>query len=394
MGLISWIKNKIAGTDRAESAVSENEDSIPEIVMPDRAGINMSDPAMRERYVRNCCEQMIESTKEIDSATKEYRLVTDYLKDMEEIDAVPEPQATMLTKSAEKLISLENDRSVHNEKIGKISESKYEQMERVADDMPAAVDKIREEEEYRVLVKEDLQKLEGEKATYNYEKQMLTDKKAGCRSLVYITVFAVIFTMIALLVFQFALELDTTIGYLVTAGAAAIALTVIFTCFTNASYELKRVNNFLNQIIAKQNTVKIRYVNSTNVLEYEYVKYHVNSSDELKYNWDLYNTEKTERELLDETGSELAHAQSEYMKLLRSIRIKYPGIWLHQAYALVDRREMVEIRHDLVARRQSLRKRIDYNTENRNLAKEEINDLVKKYPNYGKEILAIVSAYE
>ena len=69
-------------------------------------------------------------------------------------------------------------------------------------------------------------------------------------------------------------------------------------------------------------------------------------------------------------------------------------IWAHQAYAIVDRRDMVELRHDLVSRRGALRKQVEYNAVNRERAKEEVNDLIRRYPNYAKEIIDIVSEYE
>ena len=70
-------------------------------------------------------------------------------------------------------------------------------------------------------------------------------------------------------------------------------------------------------------------------------------------------------------------------------------IWLHQTAALLDKKEMVEIRHNLIIRRQSLRKRMDYNKEViAAKAQAEIKDLVENYPRYAKEILGIVGQYE
>ena len=147
-------------------------------------------------------------------------------------------------------------------------------------------------------------------------------------------------------------------------------------------------------MIAKQNTVKIRYVNVENLLLYQYQKYHVNSSDELEYYWELYEEEKSERRMLNEAGGELSRAMDDFMKALSDAGLRYPTIWAHQAYAIVDKRDMVELRHDLVSRRGSLRKRIEYNHQNRERAKAEINELVKRYPNYAKEIIDIVGSYE
>ena len=56
---------------------------------------------------------------------------------------------------------------------------------------------------------------------------------------------------------------------------------------------------------------------------------------------------------------------------------------------------MVEIRHNLIIRRQSLRRRMDYNKEViAGKAQEEIKDLVESYPKYAGEIMNIVDEYE
>ena len=393
MKIFGWLKGLFnKGKNNGEDGALQ--DDLPEYAVNDRSEIDMSDSEVRGRYVRNCCDQMMEATREIDSATMEYRLVTDYLNDMEEIDALPDDKYAALKKTAEDVMKLENDREFHTSRVGKISSEKYDEMEGIAPEMPAAADLIKEHEDYKYLVKSDLQKLEGEKASYVFTKREMHIRQVSCRNMAFITVFAVSFTFLMLLILQYVLNMNSMIGYIITAALAAVSLTGIFISYSDASREYRAAAGFLNQIIAKQNTVKIRYVNTENLLEYEYSKYHVHTSDELYYYWKLYLEEKKERELLDEAGTALSAVQERYLRELREIHLKYPAIWLHQAFALADKREMVEIRHDLFGRRQSLRKRIDYNTENRNAAKNEVNDLVRKYPNYGKEILDIVSAYE
>ena len=56
---------------------------------------------------------------------------------------------------------------------------------------------------------------------------------------------------------------------------------------------------------------------------------------------------------------------------------------------------MVEIRHNLFLRRQSLRRRMDYNREVvAAKAKEEIKDLANSYPKYAREIMDMVDEYD
>lgn len=39
-------------------------------------------------------------------------------------------------------------------------------------------------------------------------------------------------------------------------------------------------------------------------------------------------------------------------------------IWLHQTGAILDPKEMVEVRHAMILRRQQLRKQMEFNTDN------------------------------
>ena len=369
-------------------------ENLARIDAPDRNEIDISDPQMRERYVRNCCDQMLESTREIEEATREYRLVTDYLNDMDIIDKLPPERSRPLKHAAENILRLEKESELHSEKIGRISSERYEDMESFASQIPDALAEMKKNEDYKFLVRGDLQKLEGEKGAYAFQKKEMAIKQISCRNFVMITICSLSFIILMLLVLRYMYQMDVVLGCVIASFAAAVAMTLIFVEYIGARTEMKKASNFLNQVIAKQNTVKIRYVNIENLLQYQYWKYHVNSSDELEYFWELYKDEKSERLMLDEAGGDLRIARENFMNALKSCSLKYPTVWSHQVMAVVDRREMVELRHDLVARRGSLRKRIQYNEDSRNMAKEEVNELVRRYPNYSAEIIGIVSAYE
>ena len=163
--------------------------------------------------------------------------------------------------------------------------------------------------------------------------------------------------------------------------------------YSKASIKLKRVESYINLVISSQNTVKIRYVNISNLLEYEYRKYKTNSSEELKESYEGFLEEKRARDFLQRANSESALEKQRLIKLMQDIHLRDCSIWTKQCEALINPKEMVEVRHDLNQRRQSLRKRIEYNTVNRDNSKDEINDIAKKYPEYGQEILDIVSSY-
>ncbi len=104
---------------------------------------------------------------------------------------------------------------------------------------------------------------------------------------------------------------------------------------------------------------------------------------------------KDERHNYKRAEIELDSTQQELLHILRRYQVKDPMIWLHQTQALLDKKEMIEIRHNLIIRRQSLRRRMDYNKEViAGKAKAEVKDLVENYPKYAKEILGIVAEYD
>ena len=79
--------------------------------------------------------------------------------------------------------------------------------------------------------------------------------------------------------------------------------------------------------------------------------------------------------------------------LLRQQGLKDSEVWTGQVLAIVDDREMVEIRHELNARRQILRERIEYNENVKADCVKQIDQLVAQQPEHREEILKIVEQY-
>ena len=84
----------------------------------------------------------------------------------------------------------------------------------------------------------------------------------------------------------------------------------------------------------------------------------------------------------------------EYKRELSKYNLKYPERWLNQTKAIIDSREMVEVRHELISRRHALRKQIDYNKEIAANAKDEVMDIARNYPEYASEIKELIEGYE
>ncbi len=389
---MGWFKNLINKFRRSDESEAFDEGWEDEEVSHQ---IDYHNKEQRSDYVKNCLERMADATRELENLTFEYDMVTSYLKDMEEIEALPPEESEQLKECAKRVSLLQDSKADFMERPRRISDEKYQQIERIADEVEEGYQKLTETEEYQDLIRQDLNRLEGEKHAYLYRKNEVMHIISDTRGMAFICVAALGLCILLLLLLQFFLEMDTQAGYLVTAAAAAIAITVIYVKHVDARKELHRVETGINKIILLQNKVKIRYVNNTNLLDYLYLKYGVSSAQELIELWENYKIEKEEREKFRRAELDLDYNEQELLQILKRYQIKDPAVWLHQTEAILDHKEMVEIRHNLIIRRQSLRRRMDYNKEVvAGGSQKEIKALVEKYPQYAKEIMASVEEYE
>lgn len=356
--------------------------------------VDMKDSGDRERYVLSLLEQIADAEGQIENCKNEYNTVNRYLQDMEDLEYISGEDKERLHEHANAIRLLEVDKHKYEEKKNRLSDADFAKMERLADDTDEGVRKLREAEEYQQAIRSDLTRLENEKQACLFRKQEAAAAMENLRGMALICTVALFACMGMLLFMQFALEMDTQIGYILTASVAAIALTAMYMKYVEASGEKRRSSHSLNKVILLQNRVKIRYVNNTNLLDYLYMKFEIRSAKELSAMWEKYQSEKEERAKMKDTMKELTFSQEQLVYLLRKYRLYDPLIWLHQVEAILEPKEMVEVRHALITRRQKLRKQMEFNTQNAEKAQQQVRQLVGEYPQYAKEILKLVSDYE
>ncbi len=365
-----------------------------ETLLKDRDMLKMSDAYERQKFIRSCVEQMGASSRQLDQLSEEYNMVTAYLKDMEEIEALPDSEMECVQENAKKIVTYEGARREYQEKKNRLSERQFHLMENYEEIMPGPYQDIKEAEEYRELIKSDMNRLEGEKHAYQYRKQELRKDIANAKGMVFICLIAALICVLMLAVLQFGFEMNTQIGYILTLGTAAVALTILYVKYLDFTTQLSKTEKGMNKIILLKNTVNIRYVNNTNLLDYYYMKYKVNSGKELLVMWEKYQQEKEERIRDRKNRGELDHHKRELIRVLKRYQLHDPEVWLHQAQALLDKKEMVEIRHSLIERRQKLRVQMEYNKRLATEAQQEIKKTMESYPEYREEILETVNRFE
>jgi len=384
-----FIEYSIDG-DEDEVALNWNWDSL----IKDRHLLKLSDEVQREKYIRSLVEQVSDASRELDRLSDEYNYVTSVLKDTDELEALPIEEKESLQAIADRMMKLEGASSKAKKAKKLMSEGQFQAVQRFYDSMPSAYEEIRTAENQRKLIKEDLKRLDDEKQGYMILNKDLKNDMANARGMLVISIFAAFVCILMLLILQFGFKMETRVGYLMVAIGIFVAVAVIYLKFTDAQKEQGRAYRSINRIILLQNTVKIRYVNNKNLLDYLYMKYNTSSAEELKRIMDTYEEECERRAENERNEKQLTAIEQEYKKQLSRYRLNDINIWVHNPLAVVDKKERVEIRHAYVLNRQKLRAQMDYN---RKLAKEgekELKQLVKEYPRYSKEVVDMLNRYE
>jgi hypothetical protein len=416
MGILDLFRRKKDDEDLELSGFADNEDDIEESddekpsksqgrerrhvgdwekVVYSREGVNIDDAASRRGYVQSCLTQMEEGTRQIEALQYEYRTVTGYLHDMELINELPKEERAIINDYAKKIYDNEEQRQKYLKRQGKMTDKEYEHVEKLQGQEDEIIKKMKESEDYHRKIRKDLIRLDNERQAYDLRK-IEADKALNTnRNLSIFTVVALLVILIVLVSLQTVMRLDVTLAYMLVILVAALSIVGLYMRHGSCMQERKAVRAAKARLIQLQNTVKVRYVNNLNLLDYMYLKYGVESSSQLQSMIERYHEERAQRIQFEEAEKELADDQRELLRALRNSQIRTPEIWLHQPEALINHNEEVEVRHNLIVQRQSLRKRMDYNREMViGGARKEIEDLARTYPRYASEILDQVARFQ
>lgn len=355
---------------------------------------DLNDKKKLQHFVINCCEQIIEATKEIEEEKSEYRIVSDYLNDIQILEDLPEEEMGEIRSAAENVQKLDKLRDEYQNSEKKISDVQFVQMQQEEDEIPDAIIRLQTNETYQNTVKKDMNYLEGEKTEWYYNKLELIYQQKILKGLSFGLLGVAIISIVILLVLQTGFRVDTTYAWISIILIAAVAGFSIFIKMSANQTGIKKSEINMNHAIVLLNKVKFKYVNVTTAVDYAKEKYHVKNAYELNYIWEQYLNEVKVREKFRQTNEDLEYFNAKLIRLLNRYRLYDARVWINQSSALVDKKEMVEVKHNLIVRRQKLRSRIEYNSQNIKERRDEINRLLKKANMYTPEIKEIIDSID
>ncbi|MDO5521169.1 MAG: hypothetical protein Q4G58_11820 [bacterium] len=392
MGKFKWFKRK-KNVETPQEKMLQEEAEVQVQTELEEEKVNIKNPAERKAYVSQHCEQIVEATKQMDEFRKEYEAVTAYLSDIQVLDRIPESSRNEIDDTARNILTLTRERERFQNGQTKITQKQYKLMEAYEDEIPNEVKKINAKEAYQTALKKDLATLEGEKHSLSYEQSEITGRQGFLKLTSTVVCFLTAAVFLVLFLLSYNMDVEAKNPFILT-----VLLALVCAAYIANEARKNRVDMHLNQrkmtkAIGLMNRVKIRYVNNQLSLDYSYAKFNIKSSMQLTFFWEEYMKQKDINNRYKENTENLNYYSEKLVKQLKDYRLHDPEVWIHQCLAILEPKEMVEIRHRLNIRRQKLRERMDYNTQRKEESVLKIKDILKENPEAKEEIIVTMKKY-
>lgn len=372
---------------------NEKEEMIEDCLEKDSIKESEVIPATPSNEVDDLCEQVIDASYHGEDLKKEYQLVTDYLTDIQKIEEYLSVSPKELEDIARRYLSLQNIRQELKVNSAKMQDKDMRMMKQYEKEIETVLNNMVDAEKQSILVKKDMKYLEGEKEALEFQMEQETlfmerMKKSGFYiCIVMVLLLAIVGSLMAF----YELDLGILLILVVLAGAGGIVYT--YHKFLQSRTQYNIFISKMNKAIGLLNKVKIKCVNCTNTLDYMYAKYQVKDARELDYIIRQYERMKKDELSYRVNASDLNLAAEELEVLLKKIHVKDSSVWTKQAEAILNPKEMVEVKHSLNVRRQKLRDQMEANEQLIQLSKEKLREIVKEMPALEEEIREQLFAY-
>lgn len=388
MGLLSTVKDLFTKTEVTEE-VFEYE-SIDSYLKKQQQEMERKGSQDDVAYK---CDQIVEASYQMEDLRAEYDMVTSYFEDIQMIEELPQNVRKQVTDIAKKIAFLESETSQFVHMDDRISDENFRMIQGMEKDLTTIFGQLKELEDMDMVIRRDMTNLEGEKNAQEYIQESIEQRQHSLKN--FIIIFGTISVLVVLTLVVIGimtknnLVIPVLLILLIIAGMAAFSVII----YRRLSYEFKLAEKRENRAISLMNKVKIKYVNNTSTLEYLYAKYHVNSLRELEYLHDQYLIMVDEVRKYQQTTGDLREHTDALSKLLYAHGIKDPDIWTKQSLALIDPREMVEVKHSLNVRRQKLREQLAYNEQLRLDGLKDIREMLKTNPELREQVRREMEVY-
>lgn len=345
------------------------------------------------RFVRNNCEAIAENERQIVEAKKEYEKVTSYLTDIQRIDMAREDEYREIKDTCKSILTLTQERNKYKNRNLTISDAQMRKFEPFEDELVDEIKKMYNAEVYQDAIEGDIKNLKKEKDSLYSQRKEIIEKQNSLKGMTKVLAVLIISLIVLLIVIYYATKTDMTLPYLGVVALAGVSAAMLIYESSKNRRDIIIIERKINKAITLLNKVKIKYINNINVLDYNCNKFGVKNAKDFEEKWSEYcKMREYERKFRENT--EMLNANNENLVImLKELGVKDADIWISRCEAIVDSREMVEIRHELNQRRQMLRERIENNEKLKEGIISQLDAMINAHSEIRGELIKIIKEY-
>lgn len=382
--------------DAAKESINEEQPSAllqeleREPVKVEMEKVDLHNDKARLDYLGRLYEGIQEVKRQCEDIKFEYGQVTSYLKDIQLIDQAPEEEKGKLLTAAQLIQELTKERRKLQKKEYKFTDGQRRAMENYEDIVDKDIQNLLEYEDFQMKIKHDMRQLSGEKNLLLADKKDIIRRQRMLKTIGKCLTALLVATGAMLAALAYCFKVDIGMPFVGTVAVTFVIAVLILNESRKNRIDMVITEKKCNRAIFLSNRVKIKYVNNVRTLDYMYHKYQVRNATELDFVHSQYVRAKREWAKQRESSIRINECNQIVLAELRRLGVKDCDIWLGQAAALVEPKEMVEVRHDLNVRRQKLREQLDYNTSVMEDCLEEMEKIRSMKPEYAVEVERIL----
>lgn len=345
-------------------------------------------------YVEGCCDQMVSFSKQIEEAKKELSVVEKQIEDVEKIENLRGPIKENLEKQVNRILNLKKDKTSYKKYTSQIPDKMYEFINTHEEEMPEILKNMKDNEDECQAIKTDLHMIDGEKSSLKYDRKSYQRKLKLVRRLLIITLCTVVIVTGILLADIYVKGSDHRIFMYLTIMIGLILIALVLVINQIVASRLMLTERKIGKAIGMTNKYKLRYVNSKASLDYIYSVYEVHNAYELSNMWQLYINAKKEKEAYFKMSEKLYKAVEEFTNIINKLRLHDPSLWNYQLGAIIDDKEMRDMKDKLEKRKNQLVKIIESNEEHMEKQKSKVKRVLERDPSIAKEVMDIIDKKE
>lgn len=306
------------------------------------------------------CEQLVDAAQEFEDERQEYMRLTYFFNDCLRIEQLVDDEESRMREIASNVARLNLARAELMKTESKLTDSQFTQMEQFEAEIPRVIKRLKYNENRVDALNKNMKYIEGEKVEWQIAREDCEIEQSHLRvlSIAVFVSFAVVCAVCVIV--SIVMDYSTLLWMLIAGFFAALISAYIVIKYQECNNEIKQCDVNINHAISLENREKIKYVNSKNAVDYTCERFHVNNSFELNNMYELYMDAVREKEKFKKTNDDLDYYNRQLVNLMVKNNITEPKMWINNAGALLNKEEMVELKHDILERRQKVRRRLDY----------------------------------